>query len=69
MTEAAGAILAHGVRAGALSFRKGRVLSAEDVAQLAEAGIGEITIARLEPGDVAEDQAASRIAQAAGGGE
>ena len=69
MTEAAGAILAHGVRAGALSFRKGRVLSAEDVAQLAEAGIGEITIARLEPGDVAEDQAASRIAQAAGGSE
>ena len=67
MAEAAGAILAHGVRQGALSFRKGRVLSAEDVVQLVEAGIVEITIARLEPGDVAEDHAASRIARAAGG--
>lgn len=67
MAQAAGAILAHGVRQGALSFRKGRVLSAEDIAQLAEAGIADVTIARLEPGDVAEDRAAARIAQAAGG--
>lgn len=65
--QAAGAILAHGVRQGALSFRKGRVLSAEDVAQLEEAGVADITIARLEPGDVAEDLAAARIARAAGG--
>jgi molybdenum cofactor cytidylyltransferase len=69
MAEAAGAILAHGVRQGMLSFRKGRVLSAEDVTQLLDAGITDITIARLEPGDVAEDQAASRIALAAGGGD
>jgi molybdenum cofactor cytidylyltransferase len=67
VAEAAGAILAHGVRHASLSFRKGRVLSAEDVAQLAEAGVAEIAIARLEPGDVPEDQAAARIAQAAGG--
>jgi molybdenum cofactor cytidylyltransferase len=69
VAQAAGAILAHGVRQGALSFRKGRVLSAEDLAQLQQAGIAEITIARLEPGDVAEDQAAARIATAAAGGE
>ena len=67
MAQAAGAILAHGVRQGALSFRKGRVLSAEDVAQLEEAGIAEIAVARLQPGDVSEDQAAARIARAAGG--
>src|SRR6202007_1189324 len=67
VAEAAGAILAHGVRQGALSFRKGRVLSAEDVAQLEEAGIAEIAVARLQPGDVSEDQPAARIARAAGG--
>jgi molybdenum cofactor cytidylyltransferase len=68
VAQAAGAILAHGVRQGDLSFRKGRVLSADDIAQLEDAGITEITVVRLEPGDVAEDQAAARIARAAGGG-
>ena len=61
---AAGAILAHGLRQGAISFRKGRVLSAEDVAALIDAGIPEVTIAWLEPGDVAEDVAATRVAGA-----
>src|SRR5665213_598673 len=69
VAQAAGAILAHGVRQGGLSFRKGRVLSDDDIAQLEDSGISEIIVARLEPGDVAEDQAAARIAQAAGGGE
>jgi molybdenum cofactor cytidylyltransferase len=69
VTQAAGAILAHGVRQGDLSFRKGRVLSADDIAQLEDGGITEITVVRLEPGDVAEDQAAARVAQAAGGGD
>jgi molybdenum cofactor cytidylyltransferase len=69
VAQAAGAILAHGVRQGGLSFRKGRVLSDDDIAQLEDSGIGEITVARLESGDVAEDQAATRIAQAAGGGQ
>src|SRR3984957_14089400 len=66
VAEAAGAILAHGVHQGNLSFRKGRVLSDDDIAQLEVSGITEITVARLEPGDVAEDQAATRIAQVAG---
>jgi len=66
VAQAAGAILAHGVRQDGFSFRKGRVLSADDIAQLEDSGITEITVARLEPGDVAEDQAAARIAQAAG---
>ena len=62
---ATGAILAHGVRQAALSFRKGRVLSAGDVQALQEAGIFDVTIAWLEPGDLAEDEAAARIARAA----
>src|SRR6185437_8312694 len=67
VAEAAGAILAHGVRRATLSFRKGRVLSAEDLVQLKETGVKEITIARLEAGEIGEDQAAGRIAIAAGG--
>jgi molybdenum cofactor cytidylyltransferase len=62
---AAGAILAHGVRRETLSFRKGRVLSADDVKALQDAGISDITIAWAEPGDVPEDEAAARVARVA----
>lgn len=62
---ATGAILAHGVRQGDLSFRKGRILSADDVLALQNAGISDITIAWAEPGDVPEDKAAARVAGAA----
>jgi molybdenum cofactor cytidylyltransferase len=62
---ATGAILAHGVRQGTFSFRKGRVLSQDDIRALQEAGISDITIAWAEPGDVPEDEAAARIARVA----
>jgi len=62
---ATGAILAHGVRQGDLSFRKGRILSADDIKTLQEAGISDITIAWAEPGDVPEDEAAARVGDAA----
>lgn len=58
VAEAVGAVLAHG--AGAL--RKGRLLTPEDVAALAAAGIHEVMAARLAPGDVDENRAAARIA-------
>ena len=60
--NALGAILAHGVRAGDKRFKKGRVLSQGDIGEIARAGIAQIAIARLEAGDVGEDEAASRIA-------
>ena len=62
MATAAGAILAHGVRAGETSFKKGRLLTSADVAQLQQAGVETVTVARLEPHDVPEDQAATRVA-------
>ncbi len=65
--EAEDALLAHSVRAGKLAFKKGRRLSAADIAALSEAGIERITVARLEPGDVGEDEAARRIAAALAG--
>jgi molybdenum cofactor cytidylyltransferase len=64
LAAAEGAILAHTLKAGARTLKKGRPLAAEDIAALAAAGIAEVVAARLEPGDVGEDKAAARIAEA-----
>lgn len=60
--EAVGGILGHSLSAGSERFRKGRLLSAQDVAALEKAGQTSIYIARLDDGDIAEDEAAQRIA-------
>ncbi|HEX3954267.1 MAG TPA: molybdopterin-binding/glycosyltransferase family 2 protein [Stellaceae bacterium] len=65
--EAAGAILVHSLRFGQTALRKGRILSAADLALIAAAGIDEITVVQLDPGDIREDPAAQRIASAAAG--
>ncbi|MGH6873117.1 MAG: NTP transferase domain-containing protein [Rhizomicrobium sp.] len=65
--QALGTILAHSVRTGDTRLRKGRVLSAEDIARLADADIGEVVVARLEADDVPEDEAAGRLARACAG--
>ena len=62
--EAEGAILAHALRQGAIVFKKGRKLSADDIAALEALGIEQIIAARLEAGDVHEDAAATAIAEA-----
>ena len=62
--EAEGAILAHSVKLGSVGFKKGRRLSAEDLAALGRAGIETVIAARLEDGDVHEDEAAGAIAAA-----
>jgi molybdenum cofactor cytidylyltransferase len=65
--EAVGAVLAHTLRAGDRVLKKGRVLSEGDVAALAASGHTTIVCARIEPGDLAEDAAATRIATALAG--
>ena len=62
--EAAGSILAHSVVAGGTRYRKGVTLSDHDLEQLEAAGVETVTIARLDHGDVGEDQAVSRLADA-----
>ena len=64
VAEAGGAILAHSIGLAKGRLKKGRPLSARDVATLAEAGIDRVTVAQPEPGDVLEDEAAGRIAAA-----
>jgi len=67
VAEAEGAILAHSLKIGSTAFKKGRALSRVDVEAIAAAGLSEITVARFEPGDVGEDEAAARLAAAAVG--
>ncbi len=63
LDQAEGAILAHSLKLRGVVFKKGRVLSAEDVAALAGAGHTGVIAARLEPGDVHEDAAATAVAE------
>jgi molybdenum cofactor cytidylyltransferase len=65
--EAKGGIVVHSIRKGALTLRKGTVVGDADIAALQAAGVGAITVARLEPGDVSEDIAAAELAAAVSG--
>ena len=69
VAEAEGAILAHSLRLGTIALKKARVLSQADLDLIAGAGLTRIVVARLEPGDVSEDEAAQRVAAAAAGAE
>src|SRR5271166_4459270 len=65
VAEAEGAILAHSLKLGATALKKGRVLSRADVEAIAAAGRSSVTVARLDPGEIGEDEAAERVALAA----
>ena len=64
VAEAEGTILAHSVQAGDRKIRKGVWLGAEHIAALTAAGLADVTVARLEAGDLHEDIAADRLAAA-----
>ena len=63
VAEAQGAIVAHALRLPGLTLKKGEVVDARAIAALAPAGVAEIVAARLEPGDVGENEAAARLAE------
>lgn len=64
VNQAEGAILAHSVTLPKGRIRKGVTLSAGHIRQLQNAGVAEVTVARLEAGDVHENDAAARLATA-----
>ena len=64
LDQATGGVLAHSLDTATGRLRKGTVLGAAEIAALAAAGLTEVTVARLDPGDVAEDDAALALAQA-----
>ena len=62
VADSVGAIVAHAVRQDGLVLRKGQVVTPEQRAALQAAGVEELIAARLDPGDVGEDEAARRLA-------
>ncbi|MGZ9718566.1 NTP transferase domain-containing protein [Rhizobium miluonense] len=62
--EAEGAVLAHSVRLSDGSFSKGHKLDRSDIDRLIAAGIDRVIAARIEPGDLMEDEAAEQLARA-----
>ncbi|MEX0285536.1 MAG: molybdopterin-binding protein [Paracoccaceae bacterium] len=62
--DAAGALLAHSVKLPARRLKKGTALTDADVADLRAAGLSEVIVARPEPGDLTENEAAARLAAA-----
>ena len=64
LEDAEGAILAHSLRLDGTVLRKGRVLNADDISHLSAAGHATVIAARLEEGDLNENDAALKIAQA-----
>lgn len=63
LCDAEGAVLAHSVaKADGRRLRKGRILTAADLAELDQTGAREVTVARLQADDVHEDAAAQALA-------
>lgn len=62
VAETEGAMLAHGMRFPDKAFKKGHVLTLADIGLLTANGINQVTVARLDSSDVAEDAAADNLA-------
>jgi molybdenum cofactor cytidylyltransferase len=60
--EAVGAVAVHSIRTEGVVLKKGTVIGPREAAALSRAGIAEVVVARIEPGEVAEDIAAGDIA-------
>src|SRR5690349_11016114 len=67
VAEAEGATAVHSIRQGTLVLRKGTVIGPAEIEALRREGIAEIVVAKLEPGDVGEDEAAAALARALAG--
>jgi molybdenum cofactor cytidylyltransferase len=65
--EAIGGTAVHTIRQGSLVLKKGTLIGPVEAAALDAAGIKDIVVARLEPGDISEDVAAAEIAAAIAG--
>lgn len=64
LTHAEGHILAHSLVVGGKRIRKGKRLDRDDLARLKADGFDQVTVARLGPGDLGEDEAAKQLADA-----
>lgn len=67
VAQAEGGVAVHSIRQSGLVLKKGTLIGKPEIAALQAAGIAEIVVARIEPGDVSEDAAAAEIAAAVAG--
>jgi molybdenum cofactor cytidylyltransferase len=67
IAEALGATAVHSIRQGSFVLKKGTVIGAREIEAMKAAGIAEVVVARMDTGDIGEDEAAARIAAALGG--
>jgi molybdenum cofactor cytidylyltransferase len=67
VAQAEGGVAVHSIRKSGLVLKKGTLIGKPEIAALTAAGISEIVVARIEPGDISEDAAAAEIAAAVGG--
>ena len=67
LEEARGGVAVHSIRKDKLVLKKGTAIGDAEIAALRAAGIAEIVVAKLEPGDIGEDDAAQALANAAKG--
>ncbi|WP_127090006.1 NTP transferase domain-containing protein [Aquabacter cavernae] len=65
--DAVGAIAAHAVKVDGLVLRKGSRITFADMDALKLAGVRDVVVARLDPGDLEEDAAARHVAEACAG--
>lgn len=63
VAEAEGVVLAHAVSTGSVRLKKAHCLTASDIEALKQAGLATVIAATLAPDDLAEDEAADRIAR------
>ena len=67
IAEAEGGVAVHSIRQNGFVLKKGTRIGPPEIAAMKGAGIAEVTVARIEPGDVSEDAAAADIAAAVAG--
>ncbi len=65
--DAIGATAVHSIRKDKFVLKKGTLIGPNEAAALQDAGIDRIVVARLESGDVTEDESAGRIAASVAG--
>ena len=68
LDQSEGAILAHSVKHAGGMFKKGRTLTADDIALLKGSGVTSVFAAKLSADDVPEDEAAAAVARIVGAG-
>jgi len=64
LADARGGILAHNLKTADRVIRKGALLDTASFELLAAAGYDEVTVVKLEPGDIPEGEAATRLGKA-----